>query len=179
MTCASNRNAFTLTELLVVITIISILLGMLYGAIRTVSRYSRETITRGELANIETAWNQYYNYYHTWPTNDVPDNGDLQYEIGPILAAMLAGNTNTPSATLLNPDAVPFLDLTRFDSTNAPVNAWGTRWGEHYSVILDVNGDNTLLVPSDSSGTPTNIFRRVAVWTRNPELNKIIGSWQQ
>ena len=59
-----TRAAFTLTELLVVITVISILLGLLYGAIRTVSRYSRETITRAELANIEAAFKQYYNYYH-------------------------------------------------------------------------------------------------------------------
>ncbi|MFZ4397109.1 MAG: type II secretion system protein, partial [Kiritimatiellia bacterium] len=184
-----------LLELLVVITIIAILLGLLYGTIHTVSRYSRETITRGELANIEAAWKQYYSYYHYWPTNDVENasqstrvldpSGDIQYEIGPILARMLEGTptTNAPGFPPLNPDAVSFLELTRFDASAAPISAWGRSRGQRYYVKLDVNGDNTLAVPTDSFDTSshtTNIFRRVAVWTANPDRTGIlIGSWMQ
>ncbi len=186
--------AFTMLELLVVITVIAILLGMLYGAIRTVSRYSRETITRGELANIEAAWKQYYSCYHSWPTNNVdggttftqPTNtdADVAYEIGPVLARMLEGTpTNAPGFLPLNPDGVSFLELTRFDAAAAPISAWGASRGQRYTVKLDVNGDNTLLVPNNMSevNNPTNtIFRRVAVWTANPDRPGIlIGSWMQ
>ena len=187
-----SRAAFTLTELLVVITIIAILLGLLYGAIRTVSRFSRETITRGELASIEAAWKHYYNYYHTWPTNDVEGSGftqpsttdpDETYTIGPRLAGILAGTAFTNNdSTLLNADGVPFLELTRFDSAGAPVSAWGASRGQRYFVKLDVNGDNLLTVPVDTTanGSTTNIARRVAVWTANPDRPGIlIGSWQQ
>ena len=191
------RSAFTLTELLVVITIIAILLGLLYGAIRTVSRFSRETITRGELANIEAAWKQYYNYYHTWPSTQVESsaspsalwsyvlpgpNDDVLYEIGPKLASMLAGNSNITSTVSLNPDGVSFLELTRFDSAGAPISAWGASRGQRYYVKLDLNGDNQLTVPIDAtvSGNTTNIFRRVAAWTANPDRPGIlIGSWMQ
>jgi prepilin-type N-terminal cleavage/methylation domain-containing protein len=205
------RAAFTLAELLLVITIIAILLGLLYSAIKTAGRYSRETITRGELVNIEAAWKQYYAYYHTWPTNDVEDvasnprdtdnqirykvltdsddgagrGGDVQYEIGPRLARMLEGTpTNAPSFLVLNPDAVPFLELTRFEKgTGAPISAWGDLRGKRYFVKLDVNDDNTLFVPTNVTSTVTlgtNVFRRVAVWTVHPEKpGEIIGSWQR
>ena len=176
-----------------VITIIAILLGLLYGAIRTVSRFSRETITRGELANIEAAWKQYYNYYHTWPSNNVesannntvwpgPDaQGDITYEIGPVLARMLAGAAVTNGATILNTDGIAFLELTRFDSAGAPISAWGASRGQRYYVKLDINGDNQLLlVPSDTNGNTTNLLRRVAAWTTNPDRPGIlIGSWMQ
>jgi prepilin-type N-terminal cleavage/methylation domain-containing protein len=187
-----KRAAFTLTELLVVITVISILLGLLYGAIRTVSRYSRETITRAELANIEAAFKQYYNYYHSWPTNAVetaPSGttwsyekdaaGDVQHEIGYNLSSMLAGITNNG---VLNPDAVSFLEFTRFDLKQppAPVSAWGSVRGQRYVVKLDANGDNQLTVPVDANNNTTNIFRRVAAWTVNPDRpGVLIGSWQQ
>ena len=187
-----GRAAFTLTELLVVITIIAILLGMLYGAIRTVGRFSRETITRGELANIEAAWKQYYNYYHSWPSNAVevanstvwPSGkdavGDVQYEIGHYLADMLAGVTNETATAGLNPDGVAFLEFTRFDSAAAPVSAWGVSRGQRYFVKLDANGDNQLTVPIDTNNNTTNIYRRAAAWTVNPDRPGIlIGSWQQ
>jgi prepilin-type N-terminal cleavage/methylation domain-containing protein len=208
------RAAFTLAELLLVITIIAILLGLLYSAIKTAGRYSRETITRGELVNIEAAWKQYFAYYHTWPTNEVEEGtsnardtdnqirykvltdsddgtgrgGDVQYEIGPRLARMLEGvpttNTTITPNVVLNPDAVPFLELTRFEKgTGAPISAWGDLRGKRYFVKLDINCDNTLSVPTNSSGVAiavTNIFRRVAVWTVHPEKpGEIIGSWQR
>ena len=190
------QSGFTLTELLVVITIIAILLGLLYGAIRTFSRYSRETITRGELNNMEGAWKQYYACYHTWPTNAVEDpstasgitsfqrfdisDGDVQYEIGPLLARVLAGAAYTNGAVILNPDGVAFLELTRFDKQAAPVSAWGDIRGQRYFVKLDLNGDNVLSVPVDTNNNRTNIFRRVAVWTAHPDKpGSLIGSWQQ
>jgi prepilin-type N-terminal cleavage/methylation domain-containing protein len=174
----AGRAAFTLTELLVVISIVAILLGLLYGAIRTVNRYSRETITRGELANLEAAWKQYYAYYHVWPTNNIEADGDARIEIDQQIAAMLSGHPTNG----LNPDAIPFLDFTRFNSKDAaPISAWGDRGGERYIVRLDANGDNTLNVPLDKDGKTSNsIYRQVAVWTANPELPpKIIANWQQ
>jgi len=191
-------RGFTLPELLVVITIIAILLGLLYSAIKTVSRYSRETITRSELVNIEAALKQYFAYYHCWPTNNIESasvitawgystaDGDVQYEIGPVLARTLEGRAWTNSANsadFLNADAVPFIELTRFDGSGAPINAWGSSRGQRYYVKLDLNGDGQIAVPtvvnSSASSTLTNLFRSVGVWTVNPDKNTILSSWQQ
>jgi prepilin-type N-terminal cleavage/methylation domain-containing protein len=197
-TARPQRSGFTLPELLVVITVIGILLAMLYSAIKTATRYSRETITRAELVNIESAWRQYYAHYRAWPSNDVENaggdplkysaaNGDLLYEIGPRLARMLAGGALTNGGFLLNPDGVVFLDFSRYESSPsdpskaAPVSAWGSLRGRRYCVMLDANGDNALAVPVDAASTVhTNIFRPAAAWTVHPDKpGQIIGSWQQ
>ena len=188
-----HRRAFTLIELLLVISIISIILGMLVSTVRAVRRFSRQTITRGEIKNIEAAWKQFYTHYQYWPNAKfiggvprTPDvNGDAKYELLAPLARMLAGSNITDivgdpgGITTYNADKIAFLELSRFNDQADPVNAWGR---DHtipplekmqpntYVVIFDTDGDNQILVslPGES---PTNIFRSVAVWTENPEYS--------
>jgi len=175
-----------MVEMLVVVSIISLLLGMLYSAIRSVQRYSRESITRGELKNIEAAWKQYYAHYQAWPTGDVSAAsdrrtvaGDIQYTLDGSFARMLEGQAITNGSETVNVEAVSFLELTRFDSAGAPVNAWGSPHGKPYHVIFDVNGDNQV-TPQTSAISNTTIFRAVAVWTDHPEkAGRILGSWER
>ncbi len=183
-----RRRAFTLVELLVAISIISILLGLLISTVRAVRRFSRQTITRGELKNIEAAWKQFYSHYQYWPNADsIADvsrgdaDGDAQYELLAPLARMLEGadieNIDDPAGiTTYNADRIAFLELTRFNRDGDPVNAWGRarevafdgKTPNTYVVIFDTNGDNQILV--ELPGEPsTNLFRSVAVWTENPE----------
>jgi prepilin-type N-terminal cleavage/methylation domain-containing protein len=204
-----HRRAFTLIELLLVISIISIILGMLVSTVRAVRRFSRQTITRGEIKNIEAAWKQFYTHYQYWPNAEniggvlrTPDVGDAQYELLAPLARMLAGSNITDivgdsgGITTYNADKIAFLELSRFNGID-PVNAWGR---DHtiapvgktkpntYVVVFDTDGDNqiTVSLPGES---PTNIFRSVAVWTENPEYSvgtaagdgpqHYFGSWME
>lgn len=204
-----HRRAFTLIELLLVISIISIILGMLVSTVRAVRRFSRQTITRGEIKNIEAAWKQFYTHYQYWPNAEniggvlrTPDVGDAQYELLAPLARMLAGSNITDivgdsgGITTYNADKIAFLELSRFNGID-PVNAWGR---DHtiapvgktkpntYVVVFDTDGDNqiTVSLPGES---PTNIFRSVAVWTENPEYSvgtaagdgpqRYFGSWME
>jgi prepilin-type N-terminal cleavage/methylation domain-containing protein len=204
-----HRRAFTLIELLLVISIISIILGMLVSTVRAVRRFSRQTITRGEIKNIEAAWKQFYAHYQYWPNagriSDVvraPDVGDAQYELRAPLARMLAGSNITDivgdpgGITTYNADKIAFLELSRFNDQADPVNAWGRdhtisglgKTPNTYVVIFDADGDNqiTVSLPGES---PTNIFRSVAVWTENPEYSvgtaagdgpqRYFGSWME
>lgn len=186
-----RRAAFSLVEMLIVVSIISLLLGMLYSAIRSVQRYSRESITRGELKNIEAAWKQYYGHYLCWPTGtwsvavsgttvqSVPTevDGDLQYTLEAPFARMLEGQAITNDLDgVLNGEAISFLELTRFDSQAAPINAWGSGSipGRRYYVMFDIDGDNRLRVLTNT------VFRPVAVWTDHPERDgRILGSWER
>jgi len=182
-----------MVEMLLVVSIISILLGMLYSAIRSVQRYSRESITRGEMKNIESAWKQYYAHYQCWPTGIVwsvagmtaasaPEevDGDIQYTLDVPFARMLEGRaiTNQADGQVLNSEAIAFLELTRFDKDGAPINAWGTPKGRHYTVMFDLNGDNQVS-PVTNGTTRSAIFRSVAVWTEHPEKAIILGSWER
>lgn len=192
---AVGRRAFTLVELLLVISIISIILGMLVSTVRAVRRFSRQTITRGEIKNIEAAWKQFYAHYQYWPDASEIDtvtrtdvNGDARYELLAPLARMLAGAevadvADDPAGiTTYNADKIAFLELTRFNRDGDPVNAWGrdrtiavtgkTQLNT-YVVIFDANGDNQITVKfPDEFGEPeTNLFRSVVVWTENPEYS--------
>jgi prepilin-type N-terminal cleavage/methylation domain-containing protein len=186
------RRAFTLIELLLVISIISIILGMLVSTVRAVRRFSRQTITRGEIKNIEAAWKQFYAHYQYWPNagriSDVvraPDVGDAEYELRAPLARMLAGSNITDivgdpgGITTYNADKIAFLELSRFNDQADPVNAWGRDHtiapvgktkSNTYVVIFDTDGDNQITVALPD-GSATNIFRSVAVWTENPEYS--------
>ncbi len=191
-----HRRAFTLIELLLVISIISIILGMLVSTVRAVRRFSRQTITRGEIKNIEAAWKQFYTHYQYWPNAEniggvlrTPDVGDAQYELLAPLARMLAGSNITDivgdpgGITPYNADKIAFLELSRFNDQADPVNAWGR---DHtiapvgktkpntYVVIFDADGDNEITVKlplPDGSTTNIVLFRSVAVWTENPEYS--------
>jgi prepilin-type N-terminal cleavage/methylation domain-containing protein len=186
-----RQEGFSLVEMLIVVSIISMLLGMLYSAIRSVQRYSRESVTRGELKSIESAWKQYYAHYQCWPTGTWTVAGvtmtpetvadDIQYSLDAPFARMLEGRaiTNDTNGQILNSEAIAFLELTRFDTSGAPVNAWGMPQGRRYSVVFDLNGDNLVPVLTNAASR-TTVPRAVAVWTEHPDkAGRTLGSWER
>src|SRR6266404_4619131 len=66
-------QAFTLTELLVVITIIVVLLGLLFPAFQGVQNQAKKTQAKNDLAQIVTAVNAFYTEYGRYPTAATTD----------------------------------------------------------------------------------------------------------
>jgi prepilin-type N-terminal cleavage/methylation domain-containing protein len=193
---AAGRAAFTLIELLVVVMVIAILYGMLLSAIRTVQRHTLQTVTRGELKNIENAWKQYFAHYQVWPETDGAE--ETARLIDGDMAWALQGVTNSAWAARWNRDGIVFMEFSRLDADDGrPLNAWGeSRRFEKdlcsYYVAFDIDGDNQIEVrPCERLGSPgaspaTNVFRGVVVWTFNPEIKDratgmpaVMGSWQR
>ena len=178
-------RAFTLVELLLTISILSILMAILWASLRAVRRYSREVSTRIELSNLEAAFRQYYDHYGLWPIPDedteILNDGDTKIYINEVIFSALAAKPDFHPD--LNTDKIPFFELFRFREFNGKkyaVNAWGDTYGERYQVMFDTNGDNTLLFES------ITIPRAVIVWTEHPDCKndsdldkRILGSWQQ
>lgn len=206
---AIGAGGFTMIELLLVISVISILLGMLISTVRAVRRYSRQTITRGEIKNIEAAWKQFYAHYQYWPDAAKIDgvrrqdyDGDAGYEMLAPLARMLEGadvevevDDASNGIDIYNADKITFLELSRFNRDGAPVNAWGIsglggKKPNTYMVAFDTDGDNEITINLPEIGT-TNLYRSVVVWTENPEYvkpksnqkqmgpPKYFGSWME
>jgi len=78
-----SRRAFTLIELLAVITIIGVLASLTVGVSSLVSRKSKEARTRAELAKLELAIRNYHSKLGFYP----PDNlrNPLLLEVDPVI----------------------------------------------------------------------------------------------
>jgi len=185
-----RHQAFTLIEMLIVISIISVLLGLLYGAIERAQKFSRRTLTFTELKSVDAAFKQYYAYYHMWPSNglvnaalqlDSGDGKDHGFIIDESLAHMLQGVNASSGAAWdisLNPESIPFVEFSRFDPIlKAPVNpfkpvkGYGQDTTRHFKVLFDTDGDRQIFVKDDQvqpTWSGTNIIASVAVWTIIP-----------
>jgi prepilin-type N-terminal cleavage/methylation domain-containing protein len=69
-----EQSAFTLIELLAVITIIGILAGLTLGAAGAVRRHGASSTAKAEVAALQAACDRYYADYNLYPTtNSMPD----------------------------------------------------------------------------------------------------------
>ena len=185
-----RRSAFTLIEMLIVISIISVLLGLLYGSLERARKFSRRVVAYTEVKNIEAALKQYYAHYHDWPPdsflnsatplNPAPSGGNKGFIIDANVAKMLQGtitDIDPQEVRDANPDRIPFVEFSRFtknaNGDAVPVNpfrvASGATETRQYKVLFDSNNDSEIQI-SDSAvpSFQTNVFKTVAVWTVIP-----------
>lgn len=170
------NSAFTLLELVVVVAIISLLAAMLFPVFSSVRRQARKTAAFTEAQNIETALKQYYAEYAKWPTGLTETAGT---RISGDLADILQGGNPDGS----NPKQLQFMQFSRFDSNNNPVNPWAGRdtpgtADSFYYALCDRNYDNIVQTPDTQT-----VRRTIIVWTINgdAELNDsdyYVGTWQ-
>ena len=195
-----DRSGFTLTELLMVMMVMTILYCIALSAIRAVDRTARKTAARAELKSIETAFKQYYAHYQTWPdvlADDTEDRDDapINASLAMVLDGTYDGSRGRENGG--NPDKMIFIEFSRMTNDGIPLNPWGSS-GRYetekcnYHVAVDADGDNSVqFAPEGYENTaavellPSNRRYRgsVIVWTFNPELKDsnadyLIGSWQ-
>ena len=195
-------SGFTLTELLMVMMVVTILYCISLSAIRAVDRTARKTAARAELKSIETGLKQYYAHYLSWPplsegapTGESSDE-DRSAPVGRFLASVLGGAVGkVGEAAAANPDKLIFVEFAKLDKDDRPLNPWGPsdRYEKEkclYHVALDTDGDNYVRFPSNATWSANSLLRSdrrfrgsVLVWTFNPELKAddadyLIGSWQ-
>lgn len=195
--------AFTLIEMLIVISVISVLLGLLYGSLERARTFSRRAIAYTEVKNIEAAFKQYYAHYHTWPptnlTSDKPqiigqDDGFLiDSAIANLLEGKISSSVSTDNAIKsANPDRIPFIEFARRNSLGVPVNPFRLNTStetRQYKVAFDLNNDSEIVFNEISN---TTVYASIAVWTvipgsttasgnsvssSSPVTTEILGSW--
>jgi len=186
-------------EMLIVISIISVLLGLLYGALERAQKFSRRAMTYTELKNIETAFKQYYSHYNVWPDNTqatvpITSNEDEGFIVDQTMARVLQGVRDNNPAIMdeINPACIPFIEFARYSNySQNPVNpfkslnAVAADTSRAYRVLFDTNGDRQILVPGNDPDAaaaniqPTNIIASVVVWTMVPATRTISASGAQ
>lgn len=150
-----RRDAFTLVELLVVITIIAILMALLFPAFKGVQNQAKRTQAKNDVTQVATAINAFYTEYGQYP--DVSGSGgrtdffagDDNYKLFNVLRA----DQTDPNALTFNPKLVVFFQPQIAKDPAKPRSGIGgdkklyDPWGQTYRVKMDTTYDNNLANP--------------------------------
>jgi prepilin-type N-terminal cleavage/methylation domain-containing protein len=155
------RAAFTLIELLTVITIIAILMGLLFPAIAIVKEQARKAQAKADVAGIAAAVKQYYTEYGKYPIGSQPSGQDTLFgdkvsnkELFDILRNITPAGGSAPN---YNPRGIVFFEGRMASSPDAPragfvpsdaktgtPGAFVDPWGQEYRIAIDSDYDNQL-----------------------------------
>lgn len=169
---------FTLTELLVVISIIGLLAGLLSVGVPRAMESAKQGKARAELNAIVSAVKAYRQEYGTWPaveSIDTDSSGEFGAWYGPSkwaagtglargreLMKILAGQNigagmGTTWPRLMNPKLVRFLEGPQSNGTF--LDPWGTQ----YCVKMDVNDSGGMEYGTGNSGNENLKLTVIAV----------------
>jgi prepilin-type N-terminal cleavage/methylation domain-containing protein len=168
----ASRLAFTLIELLTVITIIAILMGLLFPAIQVVKDQANKAAARAAVMQIQSAVKNYYTEYGKYPVADYSTStpptdirlGDkstanAQDDNAELFNILRAKNTGKNTDNTYNPRRISFYEGAPVKDPNAPKNGFldatpgaggGVQgalydpWGKEYTIIIDANYNDVI-----------------------------------
>jgi prepilin-type N-terminal cleavage/methylation domain-containing protein len=153
-------SAFTLVELLVVVSIIGLLVGLLAAGIPRAMDAGMKAKAKGEATAIVAAVKAYKQEYGRFPGDVTQSNVTFTSSSSPSvqnLIKVLSGDNTTSldnSAQAANPKGVRFLEGSKGGTSGLP-----DPWGNQYTVIVDTG--ETGGVTCTNAGTAVNV--RVSV----------------
>lgn len=118
---SSKTNGFTLVELLVVISIIGILSSFAIVSLNSARIKARDALRKGDMAQLRTALNLYYDDYYHYPICDESDWNDTQPDMGstPQNGSDCYNGNNPQELTFeLTSGSRPYMDKTPKDPKN-------------------------------------------------------------
>ena len=187
-------RAFTLTELLLAMVIITILLGLSFPSFQGALNQTRRTQATNDLLQIITAVSAYYTEYGAYPrTGSV--TGDTTYGIGTTTNDKLFNELRAVNP-IQNPRGIVFFSPADAKDPGKPRSGIGIAppnfgqyfdpWGKPYLVRLDSDYDNQLENPYAQNAGSTPLRSGVIAWsfgkdglsqsTITPALDKNTGT---
>ena len=145
-----SRRAFTLVELLVVISIIAMLVGLLFPAVQAALRKAEASKAKSTILSIATAFKAYDREYSGWPSG------------------VSTTPQNVTTNLFTNPRGIVFLDVAikDIDSSGNILDPWKNP----YRVAFDPSGRSSIPNPFTlPAGTPATISADVIVWSIGPD----------
>lgn len=170
-TAYSLQSAFTLMELLVVISIIALLLGIIvpsYFSIREKAKYTKAKVT---VKNLETAFKAYLDHYRVWPE---AFGAGAAKEIDDNVVKILRGDKSPD-----NNDTIAFYEFESTNSTDGALDAWYDSYDPTLKTRYWVQVDNDYKNQISKDGQV--IYRSVIVWSpgadRTNNTEDDVKSW--
>jgi len=156
-------SAFTLIELLIVITIIAVLAGLLFPAYQGVQERARKLQAKNDLVQIVNAVTGFYTEYGRYPVlSTIGANGTYDANSNDQLFNVLRGTANAGEQLSLNPRQIVFINPPVAKDVTAPKSGLGQSngkyydpWGTPYYVRLDVFYVNWVETSPPYTNAPT------------------------
>ncbi len=139
----AREGAFTLVELLVVVTIIGLLVGLISVAVPKAIESGMKAKAKGELTAIVSAVKAYKQEYGRWPSANTTSDKSFEGDDSKSLLAALSGMSNT---LVENPKSVRFLEGA--DTDGKMKDPWGTQ----YLILVDTDDSNSMTYKSKTIG---------------------------
>ncbi|MFO1521829.1 MAG: prepilin-type N-terminal cleavage/methylation domain-containing protein [Kiritimatiellia bacterium] len=155
------RKAFTLIELMVVITIIGILVAILLPVIGAVFTSGEKAQARTEIIGLVAAINKYYDDYGKFPSELGEPTGGIAASAN--LVKLLGGE----DAGGENPRKRIYME---FQARSIASGELRDPWDKAYRVSVDKNLDGICGAPGST------VRRRVIVWSGGPDLDHMSGT---
>ena len=160
--------AFTLIELLTVITIIAILMGLLFPAIGIVKDSARKAEAKAAVAQIAASVKQYYTEYGKYPVADYVTGTPSDIKLGDqsksgavdsnadLFNILRGRNVGRNVDNLYNPRRMSFFEHKPVGDPTAPksgfldsagsgsLGAFYDPWGRQYTIVIDANYNDVI-----------------------------------
>lgn len=175
----SRPLAFTLIEMLIVITIIGILAGISVPVVGGVMERARKVKVLSTIKDLQVAIKSYQTEYNKYPsTTTGSDTKALTDAGGGLLPIMLGASGNS-----LNPREIKFVDFPLAKNNRGGLVGSDTasyelvdEWGQTYRVTMDTNYDEKVDNPdlenddtNISSGASAQLPLGVAIYSLGPD----------
>lgn len=159
-------HAFTLIELLIVISIIAILASLAFPAVQGALGQGKKAQARNDVNQIAMAFKAYQLEYGRLPGTNSSDGTAAENWI-----SVLIGSNAT-----LNPRNIVFFEPKAGKSGQGGLigSTYNDPWGRPYEVTLDYNYDNKIAT-TVPTGTNATYFTTVVVVSGGPDTNAATG----
>jgi prepilin-type N-terminal cleavage/methylation domain-containing protein len=167
----TRLQAFTLIELLIVISIIAILASLAFPAVNGALDSAKKTTAKNAAVQIANAVVAYETEY-----GKLPGNGTVTVD-----SAFMKILTANDSAN--NPRAIVFLEASDWKKGKGGTNSVGycDPWDntKAFAIALDTGYSNRVNVSTNGSGSGSyQIMKKVGVWNQNTNTKYQVRSWE-
>jgi prepilin-type N-terminal cleavage/methylation domain-containing protein len=177
-TIRASLGAFTLLELLVVITIIGILAGLMFPATSGALRKAQKTHAENTAYNLKTSISAYFTEYRKYPVDpSMEDDTELLQSDHELMDILLGSDAEAESGGL-NPRRIAFYSGKQAKpmgngkyrkGITLESDGGGELWdpyGEYYQVRLDLDYNNRVPKPSWDDQTDAEYLpESILVWS--------------